>query len=56
MSTRRLGPLLAARWWAMSLVALAGLAAAMAMASYTNSQIEPRFSAEASVVLLTGAE
>ena len=56
MSIRRLGPLLAARWWAMSLVALAGLAAAMAMAAYANSQIEPRFSAEASVVLLTGAE
>ncbi len=56
MSIRRLGPLLAARWWAVSLVALAGLAAAMAMAAYANSQIEPRFTAEASVVLLTGAE
>ncbi|MCH8130201.1 MAG: hypothetical protein IIC70_09930 [Acidobacteria bacterium] len=55
MSIRRLGPLLAARWWAMSLVALAGLAAAMAMAAYANSQIEPRFTAEASVVLLTGS-
>ena len=56
MSIRRLGSLLAARWWAVSLVALAGLATAMAMAAYANSQIEPRFSAEASVVLLTGAE
>ena len=56
MSIRRLGHLLAARWWALSLVAVAGLASAMAIAAYANSQIEPRFTAEASVVLLTGDE
>lgn len=56
MSMRRLARLLSARWWALSLVALVGLASAMALAAYANSQIEPRFSAEASVVLLTGDE
>ena len=56
MSIRRLAPLLAARWWALSLVAVVGLASAMAIATYANSQIEPQFSAEASVVLLTGDE
>ncbi len=56
MSMRRLARLLSARWWALSLVAVAGLAAAMAIAGYANSKIEPRFSAETSVVLLTGDE
>ena len=56
MSLRRLLQLLAARWKLVLLAAILGSLAAIAVTTYANSQIEPRFRAETKVALLAGEE